>query len=280
MSTTSAALSPEPVTLDVSSTPQTPFTRLMKVEWRKMVDTRSGFWLLAVTGGLVALVVGIVVLVVGLNDARVTAADLSQIMTIPVSLLLPVFAILIVTSEWSQRTALATFTLEPHRIRVIGAKLAAVSAFAVATIVVAVLAGALTNVLCAAVTGNDLQWDLDPAQLFWTVVLQLLYFWMAFALGLLLLNTPGAIAIYYVVSLLLPLMVWGALYAIFDWAKDVLPWVDLGFAMTPLTTGANPMGEPVSVEAINYAQTAFTAFIWVIVPVMLGIWRLLRAEVK
>lgn len=280
MSTTSAALSPEPATLDVSSTPQTPFTRLMKVEWRKMIDTRSGFWLLAVTGGLLALVVGIVVLVVGLNDARVTAADLSQIMTIPVSLLLPVFAILIVTSEWSQRTALATFTLEPHRIRVIGAKLAAVSAFAAATIVVAVLAGALTNVLCAAVTGNDLQWDLDPAQLFWTVVLQLLYFWMAFALGLLLLNTPGAIAIYYVVSLLLPLMVWGALYAIFDWAKDVLPWVDLGFAMAPLTSGANPMGEPVTVEAINYAQTGFTAFIWVIVPVMLGIWRLLRAEVK
>jgi ABC-2 type transport system permease protein len=280
MSTTTASPTPEPVTLDISATPQTPFSRLMKVEWRKMIDTRSGFWLLAITGGLLVLTVALVVLVVGLNDGQVSAADLSQIMTIPVSLLLPVFAILIVTSEWSQRTALATLTLEPHRIRVIGAKLAAVSIFAVATIVVAVAMGALTNVLCAVVTGNDMEWNLDPAQLFWIAVLQLLYFWMAFALGLLLLNTPGAIAIYYVVSLLLPLMVWGTLYAIFDWAKDVLPWVDLGFAMAPLTSGADPIGEEVSVELVNYAQTAFTAFIWVIVPVSLGIWRLLRAEMK
>ena len=39
------------------------------------------------------------------------------------SLLLPVMGILLVTSEWSQRTDMTTFALEPHRSRVIMAKL-------------------------------------------------------------------------------------------------------------------------------------------------------------
>ena len=38
---------------------------------------------------------------------------------------LPVLLILMVTSEWSQRTGLTTFTLEPHRGRVVGAKFVA-----------------------------------------------------------------------------------------------------------------------------------------------------------
>jgi len=277
MSTTSTT---PPVTLDVSGTPRTPFLRLVQVEWRKMVDTRSGFWLLAITAGLLALAVALVVLVVGLNDFRVDARGISQIMTIPVSLLLPVFAILTITSEWSQRTALTSFTLEPHRSRVVLAKLAAVATFAFGTIAVAVLMGALTNVLCAAVTGNPVEWNLEASELFWLVVQQMLFFAMGFGFGMLLLNTPGAIAIYYVVALLLPFMVWGALYAIFDWAQDVLPWVDLGFAITPLSTGADPLGRPIEVEAIHYAQTAFTALVWVGVPVALGMWRILRAEVK
>ena len=40
-------------------------------------------------------------------------------------IILPVLAILLVTGEWSQRTALTTFTMEPRRERVVLAKLAA-----------------------------------------------------------------------------------------------------------------------------------------------------------
>lgn len=274
-----AASAPLP-TLDVAGTPRTPFHRLVAVEWRKMVDTRGGFWLLLITGVMLFLVVGLIVLVVGLNDFEVTANGISQGLTIPVSLLLPVFGILIVTSEWGQRTALTTFTLEPHRPRVVLAKLAAVSALAVATIAVAFVLGAITNVVCAAVTGNDLVWNLDGTEIFWIVVQQLLFFAMGFAFGMLFLNTPGAISVYYIVALLLPLMVWSTLYAIFDWAKDVLPWVDLGIAISPLSTGMNAIGEPVDVELVNYVQTAWTAFLWVGMPVIVGMWRILRAEVK
>ena len=43
------------------------------------------------------------------------------------SVLLPIVPILLMTSEWSQRTALSTFALVPVRERVIGAKLLAVA---------------------------------------------------------------------------------------------------------------------------------------------------------
>ncbi|WP_028656053.1 ABC transporter permease subunit [Nocardioides sp. J54] len=270
-----------PVTLDLSKSGPTPFSRLVKVEWRKMVDTRGGLWLMGITAGLLLLVMALVVLVVGLNDGRVDGNDLSQVFTIPVSLLLPVFAILTVTSEWSQRTALASFTLEPHRGRVILAKLVAVSALAVATIVVAFVVGAVTNVLCALVTDNPLAWNLDLSTLVWIVISQLAFFAMGFALACLMLNTPGAISVFYVVALLMPLMVWSTLYAIFDWAKDVLPWIDINTAITPLTTdGYDIIGEPVDVGLVNYVQGVWTLVLWVGIPVTLGMWRILRAEVK
>ncbi len=283
MSTTTPVPPPPgaPVTtLDLSKSGPTPFGRLVGVEWRKMLDTKSGLWLLCITGGLLVLVMGLIVLVVGLNDFQVNANGLAQGFTIPVSLLLPVFGILIVTGEWSQRTALATFTLEPHRTRVILAKFVAVSVLALVTIVVAIALGALTNVLCGLVTGNPVEWQLQASELLWSVLNQLAFFAMGFALACLLRNTPGAIALYYVVALLLPMMLWSTLFALFDWAKDVLPWVDINTAMTPLVSGSNIIGEHVDVSAINYVQGLWTLILWVGIPVTLGVWRITRAEVK
>lgn len=269
-----------PVTLDLSKSGPTPFGRLIAVEWRKMIDTRSGLWLLAITAGLLTLVMAIIVLVVGINGYQVDANGLSQGLSVPVSLLLPVFGILTVTSEWSQRTALTSFTLEPHRMRVLGAKLVAVSALAVATILLAIVLGVITNFLCAAVSGNPLEWNIDAGQFFWSIVTQLAFFAMGFALACLLLNTPGAICVFYVVALVLPFMLWGTLFALFDWAKDLLPWIDINTALAPLSTGSDLIGNSVQVEAINYVQAVWTFFLWVGIPVALGLMRIKRAEVK
>ena len=43
-------------------------------------------------------------------------------MATPQGFLLPVMGILLVTQEWTQRTGMVTFTLEPHRGKVIAAK--------------------------------------------------------------------------------------------------------------------------------------------------------------
>jgi hypothetical protein len=106
-----------PLELDVSSSTRTPFSRLVHVELRKMLDTRAGFWLVLVAMLISAVAAVIALLVHALSDAEVTAMGWVNIMNIPLGIFLPVIAILSVTSEWSQRTALVSFSLEPHRLR-------------------------------------------------------------------------------------------------------------------------------------------------------------------
>lgn len=260
--------------LDLSGTEPVPFGRLVRVELRKMYDTRSGFWLLLLTGLLLVLAAAVTLLVTLLSDVSISAGTVSQIMVVPLSLLLPVLAITTVTSEWSQRTALTTFALESHRMRVVLAKLVTVVGLAIATIVAAVVIGAVTNLVYGALSGTGADWTIDGSALAWTVVNQLLYFVMAFGFGLCLLSTPAAIAVYYVVALLLPLMVWGPVYGIFSWGQDVVPWLDLGFAMSPLVEGR----EVVGLE--TYGQVALTATVWVLTPLVIGLARVRRTELK
>ena len=92
--------------------------RLVAVELRKMVDTRAGFWLQVATFAITAIVV-IARSVVG-DAADHTFASVLEIGLKPAAVLLPVVGILLVTSEWSQRTGMITFALVPVRGRVLG----------------------------------------------------------------------------------------------------------------------------------------------------------------
>jgi len=272
-------LTPPP--LDVSATAPTPFTRLVRLEWRKMMDTRSGFWMLLCTGILLVLAMVITLLVAVVDDGtRLSASSFSEIMTIPVSLLVPVFAVLIVTSEWSQRTHLVTFAHEPHRLRVLRAKLIAVCALAVATIALAIVLGGVGNMLYGVLTGNDVVWDLEPTRLLGVVVVQTLFFLMGFGLASLLLNTPGAVAVFYLVGLLLPVMVYSTLYFVFDWADEVIPWFDLSTATLPWVSDTDYRGEPFEIGGTEWAQATVAVLVWVVAPLVLGALRVRRSEVK
>jgi len=268
------------VTIDTAR-PGIGLGRLTGVEIRKLADTRAGLWLFIVTAGLIALVMGLVLLVLGLNDdVTITASGWMQAMTIPVSILLPVFAILTITTEWGQRTNLVTFTLEPRRGRVLAAKLIAVSVLALATIVIAVVLGALGNVLYGAITGHDVVWNVEAREFFWTVVVQLAFFLMAFAIASVFLSTPAAIAVFYVVALILPIIVYPILLALFSWAQDLLPWIDFNYAAAPLVGGVDMMGDPVDVGTTDYLRFLFTLGLWVVLPGVIGGLRVLRSEVK
>ena len=267
-------------TIDLSR-PAIPFSREVRVETRKMIDTRGGLWLFLITGVMLLLVLGLTLLVLALNDDQtITASGFSQAMTLPVSVLVPIFAILTVTSEWSQRTNLATFTLQPNRLRVLAAKFVSVTLLAIATIVVAVAFGALGNVLYGAITGHDVVWNVTGKQLFWTVLLQLLFFWMAFALATLVLNTPATIAIFYVVALILPLMVYPILMFTISWADSVLPWLDFNYSSAPLINGQDFVGDSVDVGVLEWVRFLFTIVLWVVIPGVLGFQRVRNTEIK
>ena len=63
-------------------------------------------------------------------------------------MLLPIVGLLLVTSEWSQRTALTTFTLVPERSRVIvAAKLLAGCALALAAVALCLALAAVGNLI-------------------------------------------------------------------------------------------------------------------------------------
>src|SRR4051812_30085151 len=100
-----------PTTLDISSTARVPFARLVKVELRKTYDTRAGIWLLGITAFLAAAFMVIVLIVVLVQDQSIKLDDFVGIANFTSGFLLPVLGIMLVTSEWSQRTAMVTFTL-------------------------------------------------------------------------------------------------------------------------------------------------------------------------
>src|SRR3954452_23010298 len=120
------------------------YGRLTPVELRKMTDTRAGFWLQLAVVGITLAIAGIIM---GFGEsADLDLESMLQATIQPSVNLLPIIGILLVSSEWSQRTAQITFTLVPRRTRVIIAKLLAslvVAAIAyVVSIVVALVASA------------------------------------------------------------------------------------------------------------------------------------------
>ena len=86
--------------------PSHPDPRLVKVELRKMFNTRSGFWMLISIGVLSVIATGAVILFA--PDSDVTYESFATAIGFPMSVILPMIAILAVTSEWSQRSGLTT----------------------------------------------------------------------------------------------------------------------------------------------------------------------------
>ncbi|MGH3175825.1 MAG: ABC transporter permease, partial [Streptosporangiaceae bacterium] len=100
--------------------PGVPFARLFTAELRKLADTRSGRWLLIAVLATTPLVVAVMLIVA--EPRNLTYEKFVDFTQTPQKVLLPVLGILTITSEWSQRTGLVTFTLEPDRGRVLLAK--------------------------------------------------------------------------------------------------------------------------------------------------------------
>src|SRR5688500_7416497 len=97
-----------------------PLSRVTAVELRKMFDTRSGFWLMASIA--IASVLATVAVILFAPDDELTHSTFGSAIGFPMAVILPLIALLSVTSEWSQRSGLTTFTLVPNRGRVILAK--------------------------------------------------------------------------------------------------------------------------------------------------------------
>ena len=257
--------------IDISSTSPVPMGRHARVELRKALDTRAGRWF-----AISILVLVLVVLVIYAFAAPDDAKDFGSFLSVAGGVLgyfMPILIIMLVTSEASQRNGLVTFTLEPRRSRVVIAKFIAGFALAVAVMALAAVIAVLGTLL-GGLTGASPSWSVDSNLLFNGFVLaNVVGVLIGFALSTLLMNTAAAIVGYFVYSLILPIAV-GILSSLSSGFEKVAPWVEFNTAQAPLFTGDfTPTGE-------EWAQIATSGVIWLVIPLALGIARLLRIEFK
>lgn len=258
------------LTLDVSGTPKTPFHRLVRTELRKSYDTRSGFWLLAIIGLIVLAAEIIVVAVVTTQDEAISFGDFIGVAAFLTSFLLPVLGIMVLTSEWSQRTAMVTFALEPRRPLVIAAKALVGVLLTLATVAVSIAIGFVCNVLVGLIEGGA-DWTFGWPDFAAFLLTQVLAMLGGFALAALLLNTPAAIVAFFVYKWVLPgLFALGA--ALVGWFETLAPWIDFQSAQEAIWDWSSS-GE-------DWAQLVVSGLLWLGFPLAVGTWRVLRAEVK
>ena len=246
-----------------------PLSRITSVELRKMFDTRSGFWLMMSIA--IASVIATGAVIIFAPDDEIKYSTFAAAVGFPMSVILPMIAILSITSEWSQRSGLTTFTLIPHRSRVVLAKAIATIGVAVASMALAMVIGVLGNLLGSAITGVDATWDSSVSDLLYVVLGNILGMLVGFMLGVLIRNSAGAIVGYFVYSLVLPTL-FELLSSAASWFDDIRAWVDFNYAQTALFNG-DLTGE-------QWGQLGVSGLIWLVAPLALGVWLVLRSEVK
>jgi hypothetical protein len=181
----------------------------------------------------------------------------------PAAVLLPIAGILLVTSEWSQRTGMITFALVPVRSRVIAAKLVASVALTLALLAVSVAVVA-AGVLVAS---PDLEgtWSGAAALIGQTAVYLTGGMITGVAFGAVVLASAPAIVALFALPI-----AWTAVASLSLFA-DAAPWLDTRLALGPLT-------EEVT-SAAQWAHAGTALALWMLLPLVIGIWRITRREV-
>ncbi|MFC7726956.1 ABC transporter permease [Nocardioides sp. GCM10028917] len=244
---------------------------MTRVELRKMFNTRSGFWLIASIA--ISAVLATAGVILWAPDNQLTYSTFATAIRFPVVVILPLIAILSVTSEWSQRTGLTTFTLVPHRGRIISAKAVSSVLIAVGAMVLTFAVGAIGNLASAAVTGTALVWDVTWTQCLYYVLGMILSLLIGFMLGVLIRSSTGAIVAYFVLTFVLP-TIFGLLAESQQWFRGLQPWVDVQFAQSGLFVFDQALtGE-------QWANIAVTGLTWLLIPLAIGLAFVVRAEVK
>ncbi len=231
--------------------------RLVAVELRKMVNTRAGFWLQI---AMVALTVVVVVARVVTGDAADhTFASVLGLGLQPAAVLLPIVGILLVTSEWSQRTGMITFALVPVRSRVLGAKLIAGIVLSLVMLLMAVA------VVAAGVFAADGAWTDAGTLIAQSAVFLTSGIIVGVAFGAIFLaSAPATVALFA-----LPIT-WTAVASL-SFLAGAAPWLDTRLALAPLHE------EVMSGTQWAHAGTALA--LWMLLPLVIGIWRITRREV-
>lgn len=255
------------VTIDTRTEPRLPvvprqrFSTLTAVEIRKTVDTRSG---LAVLGTVLAIaLLGITWTLFHLGHTQPSWADYAGLPG-AVGMAVAMIGLLGMTAEWTQRTALTTFTLSPRRGRVLAAKFLASILLVLAAL--AVVFGMMIGGIAVAGSISGLGTDFSGLGRGITgfLTIAVLQVTMAAGFGALSAQTAVAVAAYFVAP-----TVWAAVGpSLFGQHAD---WFDIFSAFGRLSS-EHP--------AADLAHSLTAVAVWILLPTVVGVTRSLRREVK
>ena len=246
-----------------------PMHTIMGVELRKMFNTRSGFWLMSSIVILAVIATGAVVLFAPTEE--LTYGSFAAAIGIPMTIVLPIIAALSITSEWSQRTGLTTFTMVPSRSRVVRGQAGRHRADRHRRHPDGPRGRRVGNIVGSNLAGVPTTWDMDVADVLYILAGNGLGLLMGFTLGVLFRNSAAAVVGYFVYAMVLPTL--SALLAgAQEWYADAQRWVDFQFNQGSLFDGG--------FDATEWTQLAVTGTAWLLLPLAFGLWRVLRSEVK
>lgn len=255
------SLTPRTLGLDaVSSVPRPiPFARLVRVEWTKATDTRAARWLLALVA--VSTVGLMLASILARSRFDQTYTGYLEVASIAQVIFLPVVGILMLTGEWSQRTVITTFTQEPRRIRVVGAKVVTALLLGGAS---AVFGGAVTaaGIGLATASGRTLEGTLSIGDIAGYLVYLLLNVLGGVAFGAVLHSSATAIVAYFALNPAFALLGTASTF-VAEWIDTSTTW---NWVLDNTWRGHVP-------------QIAVSVLLWIVIPIAAGVVRTLRRDV-
>jgi ABC-2 type transport system permease protein len=243
-----------------AAVPGIPFRRLLRVEWGKATDTRAARWLLV---AVAASTVGFMLIpLLSPSSVDQTATSYLGFAAGALSILLPAVSILTLTSEWSTRVGLTTFTQEPRRLRVVNAKIVVSLLLAGGA---AVFGGLVTaaGLGLAAASGRELDADLTTTALVGYLLFVVLNVLTGVALGALVHNTAAAIVLAFALPTAFNLL--GRAW------QPIAEWLDYSTAFTWVLDWQ---------WSGHGAQVLVAVLLWVAVPLGAGLVRTVRREIN
>lgn len=236
-----------------------PYSRLLHVEWGKATDTRAARWLLALCAAATVLIM--LAPMLARHSVDQTWRNYLDFPGLVLTTLLPVVAILTMTTEWTQRTVLTTFTQEPRRSRVISAKVLVAGLIGLAG---AALGGLVTFLAVWVMSGGrHIEHDMGAPQFFGFVLFVLLNMLMGVAFGALLHNTAASIVLFFILP-----TAFGILGAA---VKSVGRWIDPSKTFDWVMHGQ---------WHGHVGGIVVSLLLWVVLPLTAGLIRTARREIK
>jgi ABC-2 type transport system permease protein len=142
----------------------------------------------------------------------------------------------------------------------------------VVSMAVAFAVGAVGNLAGSALAGVATVWDISLSTAPQIVLGNLVGMAIGFTLGVVLRNSAVAIVGYFVVSLVLPGIL-ALLAQVRDWFRDLQPWIDWNYTQVELFEGGTNSGT-------EWARLGSTTVLWIVLPLVIGLFLLRRSEVK